>query len=151
MSCVLAPIDANGPLDELRYLGLWDGSELPEAFQTYLHREGNRTLIVTFSIDRVSLETMNEYGYTARRWRHVGVGVAGSLNARLADRRKLGRGRAPGERSPVPLPDWYDLTHVVYGHPELGFDMTRPVFQLLPPPGAPYLNMAEVLHLRQPL
>lgn len=107
--------------------------------------------LVIHSIDRFTLEEAFRDQLGIRTWRHVSVSVAGALEARLADQKRIGRERRGGERSPAPLPDWYDLTHVAYAHPELGFDPTRAVWQYLPPTGESYLNIAEALHLRQPL
>lgn len=109
-----------------------------------------RILTVTLTVENHDLEDAHLNLLGIRRWRHVGVGVYGSLQARLRDHAKIGRKRRPGERAPVPLPDWFDLSHIVYDHPELGFDRTRAVWQYLPPPTEEYLNIAEVLHLRQP-
>lgn len=117
----------------------------------HIDRSG-KVLTVILSIDEYSLEEAFRENLGIRRWLHVSVGVQGQWQARMADQRKIGRQRGPGERSPVPLPDWYDLTHIAYEHPELGFDRTQAVYQVLPPPGDPhYVNFAEVLHLRQPL
>lgn len=108
-------------------------------------------LSVMLSVDVLNLEDANrEFG--VRRWRHISVSVIGQNAARLADQAAIGRQREAGERSPVPLPDWYDLTHIAYEHAaELRIDPTRAVYQVLPPPGSPYVNLAEALHLRQPL
>ena len=51
----------------------------------------------------------------------------------------------------MPLPDWYELTHLAYEHAEeLGFDPLQAVWQYLPGAAEPGLNIAEALHLRQP-
>lgn len=122
--------------------------ELGEAFKG--RRAVVKTLTVTLTLDVYTLEEAHTAMLGIRRWRHVAVGVRGSLQARLADQQAIGRKRAGGERSPAPLPDWYDLTHIAYSHPELGFDSTRAVWQYLPPTSEPYLNIAEALHLCQP-
>jgi hypothetical protein len=117
-------------------------------YRPYAHDD----LIVIHSLDEYDLEEafLNQFGI--RRWRHVSVSVRGQWAAALADQRFLGRKRKGGERSPVPLPDWYDLTHLAYEHAaELGFNRLQAVWQYLPPPGEEYLNIAEALHLRQPL
>jgi hypothetical protein len=108
--------------------------------------------IVVWSIDEHSLEEAWTDNLGIRRWLHVSVSIMGALDARLADQKRIGRQRRGGERSPAPLPGWYDLTHIAYGHAtELGIDPTRGVWQYLPAPGESYLNLAEALHLRQPL
>jgi len=116
-------------------------------YQPYTHDD----LIVIHSIDVYDLGDAYATQLGIRTWRHVSVSVAGQLQAALADQRFLGRKRRGGERSPVPLPDWYDLTHLVYQHgAELGFNRFQAVWQYLPPVGEEYLNIAEALHLRQP-
>lgn len=120
-------------------------------YDTFLHHQNGKTLILNSHISVYSLEDAHIAFMGVRRWRTMSVGVKGSLQARLADAKAIGRGRGAGERSPAPLPDWYDLTHVVYEHArETGFDPTQPVWQLLPPPDWPYINFAESLHMRQP-
>jgi hypothetical protein len=134
--------------------------DIPEAdpaflarFQSGVHAvEGSsRRLIVTLSVDHYTLEEAHLRYLGIQSWLHVCASVAGQLEARLKDQRRIGRQRDPGERSPVPLPDWYDLTHITYEHPELGFDRTRDVYQIIPAPGGPYTNIVEALHLHQPL
>ena len=76
---------------------------------------------------------------------------AGQNAARLADQKRLGRPRSPGERSPVPLPDWYELAHLAYEHAaELGLDPSRATWQYLPGRGEEAINFSEALHWRQP-
>ena len=126
--------------------------EVPEDHRIFRHRQAGRpVLTVQSSIDRYDAAEAFLHWFGVRAWRAIGVGVSGQLQQRLVDQKRLGRQRGPGERSPVPLPDWYDLTHLVSVHGIfLGVDPDRPVWQYLPPSGEPYLNMAEVLHLRQP-
>lgn len=112
---------------------------------------GDRELIVTKSRERYSLDVAHTSWFGIRLWTKVVVSVAGALEARLADQKRIGRQRRGHERSPAPLPDWYELTHLVYEHgQELGLDPVRPVYQYLPGADEPYLNVAEALHLRQP-
>ena len=153
-TCSLTPLDDSefrSIMEDLIARGLATPADIPEGLVTLRHTgAGGPDLTVTCSIETYSLEFAHAHAFGLRRWRHVTVSVAGQLQARLADQRAIGRERGPGERSPVPLPGWYDLTHVVYGHPELGFNPGFAVYQILPPPDAPYLNIAEALHLRQP-
>lgn len=156
-TCQLNRIDERIYLAELKALGLMEGHDVPDDFRAYHHIALNdhglsvRELTVIYNTEVYDPFQAHAYHFGIRRWRHVSVGVRGSLQARLADQRAIGRQRGPGERSPVPLPDWYDLTHVAYGHwDEFGFDRSAPVYQILPPPGTDYLNIAEALHLRQP-
>ena len=108
-------------------------------------------LHVIASLDEYDLEEAWLTQFGVRRWRHVSVSVAGQLQAAMLDQRLLGRKRRGGERSPVPLPDWYDLTHIAYEHAaEFGFNRAQAVWQYLPPVTEAYLNIAEALHLRQP-
>lgn len=112
---------------------------------------GKRELSITTSIDRYDLETAHEFWFGVTRWAHVTVSVLGQAKLRLDDQRRIGRVREPGERSPVPLPDWYELGHLVYEHDMmLGLDRRRAIYQFFPPVGSPYLNISEALHLRQP-
>jgi hypothetical protein len=158
-TCELTRLDPSTIVAELAALGLMEGQRVPDDFRLYEHVERTapqgtfvlRTLTVIFNLETYDTFQAHAYHFGIRRWRHVSVGIRGSLQARLADQRALGRQREPGERSPAPLPDWYDLTHIAYGHwDELGFDPSAPVFQILPPPGSDYVNLAEALHLRQP-
>jgi hypothetical protein len=129
-------------------------------FRALTFRHHDPRLIVVMSIDEYTLEEAHVDNLGIRRWLHVSVSVEGQLQMRLADQRRIGRQRRPGERSPVPLPDWYDLNHIAREHRELGFDPRRPIYQVLPPlhalipeQGDPldrYANFAEALHLRQP-
>lgn len=150
----LIRLDHTVILDELRALGLVEAPEVPDDYRLYRHLpgpEGGRELTITYSTELHEITQAAFYHFGIRRWRHVGVGVKGQLQHRLADQKAIGRQRGPGERSPAPLPDWYELNHMAYGHWEdFGFDPSAPVWQILPPPDAPYLNVAEVLHLRQP-
>jgi len=121
-------------------------------YTSYLH-EGNhgRILIVGVSTDRYSVEEAHLRNFGIRTWHHISISVQGALKARLEDQKKIGRQREGGERSPAPLPDWYDLTHVAYNHAkEVGIDASQAVWQYLPPPTETKLNIAEALHLRQP-
>ena len=130
----------------------WAAQIARAGYASYLH-EGNhgRTLIVTTSTDHYSPETAHYSQLGIQTWHHISVSIQGALKARLKDQQKIGRQREGGERSPAPLPDWYDLTHMAYGHAkELGIDDTHAVWQYLPPPSEPKLNIAEALHLRQP-
>lgn len=114
-------------------------------------RVGERELTITTSRERMNLERAFESFFSIRDWQRVVVSVYGALWARIQDQRQIGRQRGPGERSPAPLPDWYELNHLVYEHgAELGLDPDRPVYQYLPSRLEPYLNVAEALHLRQP-
>lgn len=107
-------------------------------------------LHVILSVEDLSLEEAHERLLGIRRWRHISVSVIGQWQLAMEDIRTHGR-RGPGERSPVPLPDWYDLTHLAYDHAtEFGFSPLVAVWQYLPPPSDPYVNFAEALHLRQP-
>lgn len=147
--------DPRPVIDDLEALRLLSpGSpEVPPDMAIYYHESRDRTLTVIFNTDIYEAWQAHAYHFGVRRWRHVSVSVQGALRARLADQQAIGRAREGGERSPAPLPDWYDLTHIAYAHwAEFGFDPASPVFQLLPPPMADgsYLNIAEALHLRQP-
>lgn len=115
------------------------------------HAEGSRVLTVQYTVDHHTLEDAFRYYLNVRHWKHLSVSVEGHLQAALDDQRRLGRKRRGGERSPVPLPDWYDLTHLAYDHAaEVGFDPRFPVWQYLPASDELYLNIAEALHLKQP-
>jgi hypothetical protein len=112
---------------------------------------GRPTLVVQYSVDQYTLEDAFRHFLSIRRWKHLSVSVRGQWAIAMADQREIGRKRRGGERSPTPLPDWYDLTHLAYQHgAEVGFDPRFAVWQYLPPPDEPYLNIAEALHLRQP-
>lgn len=141
--------DRQGVIDDLAALKLVSPAEVPPDMAIYYHDK----LTVIFTTEQYDVWQAHAYHFGIRRWRHVSVSVQGALKVRLEDQRAIGRKREGGERSPAPLPDWYDLTHIAYAHWEdFGFDQGAPVFQLLPPPmvdGA-YLNIAEALHLRQP-
>ena len=141
--CTLVP-------EPLGHLGEFGDYAEAIGFRTYLHK-AERTLIVTVSRDRYSLEDAFANAFGIRDWQHVTVSVAGALRVRLADQRRTGRVRRGGERSPAPLPDWYELAHLAYDHPtELGLDPERPTYQYLPGRSEGSLNIAEALHLRQP-
>lgn len=142
-------LDPRPVRDDLVARGLASPAEVA-SFVSFLHVDPRRTLIVIYSVDRFTLEEAHASNFGVREWRHVSVSVKGALDARLRDQKRIGRQREGGERSPAPLPDWYDLTHIVYGHPELGFDPGQGVWQYLPAPGEKRLNIAEALHLRQP-
>lgn len=164
----LIRIDNSAALEELGALGLIPAHVVEQAkstFQTYLHGgarpwdwrrnvqqpPGLRELSVTCSTDRYPLEEANAERFGIALWRHVTVSVRGQLQARLDEQRRLGRPREPGERSSVPLPDWYELAHLVYEHAEdLGLDPARGTWQYLPGLDDDKLNIAEALHLRQP-
>lgn len=144
-------------MSELVALGLATGNVKPEGMTIYHHGDrvggppGDRLLIVTASLERYSLETAHEAWFSIRNWAKVVVSVGGALRLRLDDQLRIGRQRGGGERSPAPLPDWYELAHLVYEHgPELNLDPDFPVYQYLPGRLEPYLNVAEALHLRQP-
>lgn len=112
---------------------------------------GTRELMVTVRTQRYSLDDAHAHWFGIRDWRTVVVSIQGQNEARLAEQRRLGRQLDPGERSSVPLPDWYELAHLIYEHPaELGLDPTRPVYQYLPAQDEEHVNFAEALHLRQP-
>jgi hypothetical protein len=114
-------------------------------------KPGKRELFVQVTVEVYDLEDAHARLFGIRKWRHASISVKGQLQARLADQRAIGRVRAPGERSPVPLPDWYELTHLAHEHPkELGFDPDWAVWQYLPGRNEMGLNIAEALHLRQP-
>lgn len=136
---------------DLVALGLATPAEVAR-YTAYFHDSGpGKALIVVTSTDVFSLEEAHATQFGIPRWRHASISVVGALNARLEDQRRIGRVREGGERSPAPLPDWYDLTHVAYEHAaELGFDPHQPVWQYLPPLSEKRLNIAEALHLRQP-
>lgn len=120
-------------------------------YQLYLHTSNGRLLIVTAGLQQHSLDEAHQWWMSIPKWQHMTVGVQGSLKARLQDQQMIGRKRGPGERTNVPLPDWYDLTHLIYEHGrELGFDPSTPIFQLFPSPDMEYINYAESLHVRQP-
>lgn len=114
------------------------GFVLPGLEEARMFVHGNLRVIV--SNDRYSLREANATAFGIRLWRHVSVSVLGWQRAPRAK---------AGMRSEAPLPDWYDLTHLVYHHPELGFDAGADVWQCLPPPDS-YNNLAEALHLLQP-
>lgn len=114
-------------------------------------KPGERELQVTAGPEHYDLVRAHDAFFSIRDWQRIVISVHGALHVRLEDQRKIGRQRRGGERSPAPLPDWYELTHLVYEHgPELGLDPTRPTYQYLPGTGDEYLNIAEALHLRQP-
>jgi hypothetical protein len=116
-------------------------------------KPGKRELFLQLTVEKYRLEEVHERDlFGIRVWRHISVSVKGALDIRLADQKANGgRVRGPGERGPAPLPDWYELTHLAYGHAaDLGFDPTRAVWQYLPGSREPGLNVAEALHLRQP-
>jgi len=120
-------------------------------YTMYRHGDRRRELLVSTSTDRYSVEEAHFRNFGIRTWHHVTVSVQGALKARLEDQKKIGRQREGGERSPAPLPDWYELTHIAYDHAkEVGFDASQAVWQYLPPPHETRLNVAEALHLRQP-
>lgn len=99
-------------------------------------RHGHLNVIYT-DHERHSLAEANAM-FGVRDWRHMSVSLVGwqTMSTNMA-----------GE---MPLPSWYDLTHLVYGdHPQIRFDRTREVMQFLPPPSE-YVNVAEALHLWQP-
>lgn len=146
----LVAIDLKFLLDDLASMGLVAPEEVPSDIKVWRH-PGDRELSVISNTERYGLETANAFNFGITRWHHVSVAVIGQLAARLADQKAIGRQRAPGERSPAPLPDWYDLTHIAYEHcAEVGFDPEFPVWQFLPAHWMPALNIAEALHLRQP-
>jgi hypothetical protein len=117
---------------------------------TWFHH-GSRLLIVTLSMDRYDLRDAHASQFGIRTWRHAAISVQGALKVRLEDQKRIGRQRRGGERSPAPLPDWYELSHLAYDHAvEVGFDPERAIWQYLPPSWEPKLNIAEALHLRQP-
>jgi len=149
-ACQLLPTPFAAGMD-LVALGLATMDEVSR-YTSYLHTGGGmRTLIVVVSVDEFSLEDAFYHYMGVRRWQHISVSVKGSLDARLQDQKRIGRAREGGERSPAPLPDWYDLSHIAYVHArETGMDPNRPVWQYLPPSWEPRLNIAEALHLRQP-
>jgi hypothetical protein len=151
MSCVLERI----PLPDMKS---WDLTPEERAYadtfghliQTWTHRQDGKVLICNVHPSEATLEEAHVRWFGIRNWWVMSVGVQGSLKARQADQRMLGRPRRPGERTPAPLPDWYDLTHLVYEHPALGFDKNRDVIQVLPSIHETYVNYAESLHVRQP-
>ena len=159
----LIQLDAQVLVDELLALGVVTREELARRRVAdhrlfvhegrYLGEPGQRELAVQTTLERYELERANAETFGIVRWRHASISVRGQLQERLKDQKRIGRTRAGGERSPVPLPDWYELTHIVYEHAEeLGFDPRQPVWQFLPAPAVPdmRLNIAEALHLRQP-
>lgn len=161
-------------LSELVEMGLIDPIQAARAaatFRTFLHgtvaprlsgtverprhvaiaKPGERVLQVTVSLERYELETAHRAWFSIRDWARAVVSVRGALWARIQEQERLGRERLPGERTSAPLPDWYELSHLVYDHgAELGFDPTRPIYQYFPGLDEPRLNIAEALHLRQP-
>lgn len=159
--------DYRRTLDDLIARGLLPPDIAAEAFATHrmfrhgergpgrdgkpLGKPGERTLTVTVSREHYEINTAFRHFFGVRDWQHAAVSVYGALHVRLEDQRAIGRERQAGERSPAPLPDWYELTHLVYDHGiELGFDLRQPVYQYFPALGEDYLNIAEALHLRQP-
>ena len=122
-----------------------------QAFDHHPAQAGDHPLRVIVGIETYDLEAAFLRTWGIRRWRHASVSVVGQLQRRLADQKRIGRERRPGERSPAPLPDWYDLTHLAYEHTaELGFDPNAAIVQYLPGRQEMALNIAEALHLRQP-
>ncbi len=118
----------------------------------FYHLEEGKRLNVILTIDEHSLQEAFTTMFGIRRWRHISVSVQGSLKISMKDREKIGRPRAGGERTPAPLPDWYDLTHLWKHHgAELGFSRLQATWQYLPGDSDPYLNVAEALHLLQPI
>lgn len=157
----LVAVDMRTHLDELLALGVVTKEELAaHAYvdhRGFLHegkmggKPGERLLIVQTTLEMYDLEDAFRRTLGIRKWRHVSVSVKGALDIRLADQKVIGRRRRPGERSPAPLPDWYELTHIAYDHAaELGLDPDFAVWQYLPGRLEPGLNIAEALHLRQP-
>lgn len=149
-----------GELQLLRSTDEWLKVEWAKEYAEYVRKAGytsythevsrNKTLFITTSTDHYTVEEAHLRFLGYRTWHHVSVSVKGALYARLKDQQQIGRQREGGERSPAPLPDWYDLTHMAYIHgKELGFDTSQAVWQYLPPPGEDKLNIAEALHLRQ--
>jgi len=146
----LVAIDPTIILDELVALGLTEPGKAPPDLRVWRH-PGDRELSVISDTERYDLAQANAWYFGIARWHHASVSVVGQLQARLADQKRIGRQRAPGERSPAPLPDWYDLTHIAYQHAgDIGFNPEFPVWQFLPANWMPALNIAEALHLRQP-
>jgi hypothetical protein len=153
--------DARPIVAELLAMGLVTEGELASHqiadHRMFLHegkvggKPGDRALGVQVTLETYDLEDAFLRTLGIRTWRHVSVSVIGQLQARLADQKVIGRVRRPGERSHVPLPDWYELCHIAYEHAaEVGFDPTAAVWQYLPGTLEPALNIAEALHLRQP-
>ncbi|MGV0985029.1 MAG: hypothetical protein ACOYB2_10770 [Limnohabitans sp.] len=158
---LLTPFDMAPLIENMLALGVVTPEELARRdfreHRAYRHegpiggKPGKRQLVVQVSVEVYDLEDSFARLFGIRKWRHASVSVKGALDIRLADQRQIGRKRRPGERSPAPLPDWYELTHLAYGHAaELGFDPDWAVWQYLPGRFEQGLNIAEALHLRQP-